>query len=258
LGIRAVDETPRREDGGDVGIAVLGPLIVDGSGRFGPRDRVLLQALVTRLGQPVSVDELFDAVWRDHPPASAAKNLQSCVVRLRKALGAEAIETTADGYRLAVPLDELDAHRFELQVARGRQLLQLGEADRAAFLLEQALELWRGAAFEELAEWPPARREAGRLEQLRLDAQELLLDAQLRRGSAAEVLPRAHEMVRSAPLRERRWELLALAQYRVGAQGEALRTIRRLRAVLADELGIDPAPEVAASSSRSCDRIPRS
>ena len=229
-----------------MGIAVLGPLTVDGSGRLGPRDRVVLQALVTRPGEPVSADELIDAVWSGHPPASAAKNLQSCVVRLRKILGAQAIETTADGYRLAVPLDELDARRFELQVARARQLLELGEADRVAFLLEQALELWRGAAFEELAEWPPARSEAGRLEDLRLDAEELLLDAQLRRGRAAEVLPRAHEMVRSAPLRERRWELLALAQYRAGAQGEALRTIRQLRTVLARELGIDPAPEVVA------------
>ena len=229
-----------------MGIAVLGPLTVDGSGRLGPRDRVVLQALATRLGQPVSADELIDAVWRDHPPASAAKNLQSCVVRLRKALGAQAIETTADGYRLAVPLDEVDARRFEAQVARARELLELGETDRVAFLLEQALELWRGAAFEELAEWPPARREAGRLEELRLEAEELRLDALLRSGRAGEVLPRAHEMVRAAPLRERRWELLALAQYRAGAQGEALRTIRQLRAVLARELGLDPAPEVVA------------
>lgn len=229
-----------------MGITVLGPLTVDGSGRLGPRDRVVLQALVTRLGQPVSADELIDALWHDHPPASAAKNLQSCVVRLRKALGAQAIETMAEGYRLAVAGDEVDARRFESQVARARQLLALGEADRVAFLLEQALELWRGAAFMELAEWPPARREAGRLEELRLDAEELLLEAQLRRGRAPEVLSRAHEMVWSAPLRERRWELLALAQYRSGAQGEALRTIRQLRAELARELGIDPSGEVMA------------
>jgi DNA-binding SARP family transcriptional activator len=229
-----------------MGIAVLGPLTVDGFKGLGPRDRVVLQALVSRLGQPVTPDELTDAVWHDHPPASSAKNLQSCVVRLRKALGAPAIETMADGYRLTIPLDEVDAGRFEQQVARGRQLLELGEADRAAFILERALELWRGAAFPELAEWPPARREAGRLEELRLDAQELLLDAQLQRGRASEVLPRAHEMVEAAPLRERRWQQLALAQYRVGAQGEALRTIRQLRAVLAGELGIDPAPAVLA------------
>jgi DNA-binding SARP family transcriptional activator/WD40 repeat protein len=229
-----------------VGIQVLGPLTVDGSGRLGPRDRVVLQALAVRQGHPVTADELADALWGDDPPASAHKNLQSCIVRLRKALGPDAVETTVDGYRLGVPVDDLDTQRFESQVARARELLELGEADRVVFLLEQALQLWRGVPFADLAEWQPARREAGRLEELRRDAEELLLDAQLRRGRAREALPRAHDMVRSAPLRERRWELLALAQYRTGAQGEALRTIRQLRAVLARELGIDPAPEVIA------------
>jgi DNA-binding SARP family transcriptional activator/WD40 repeat protein len=229
-----------------VGIQVLGPLTVDGSGRLGPRDRVVLQALAVRQGRPVAADELADALWGETPPASAHKNLQSCIVRLRKALGPDAVETTADGYRLAVPADDLDARRFEDQVARARELLELGEADRVVFLLEQALRLWRGVPFADLEDWPPARREAGRLEELRRDAEELLLDAQLRRGRAREALPRAHHMVRAAPLRERRWELLALAQYRAGAQGEALRSIRQLRAVLAGELGIDPSPDVIA------------
>lgn len=229
-----------------MGIQVLGPLVVDGSGRLGPRDRVVLQALALRPGRSVTSDELADALWGDHPPASAHKNLQSCIVRLRKAVGTEAIETTADGYRLTMPVDEVDAQQFEAHVRRARELLEVGEADRGAFLLDHALELWRGDAFTELPDWPPARREAGRLEELRLDAEELLLDAQLRRGRARMVLPRAHDMVRAAPLRERRWELLALAQYRIGAQGEALRTIRQLRAVLARELGIDPTPEVVA------------
>jgi DNA-binding SARP family transcriptional activator/WD40 repeat protein len=229
-----------------VGIQVLGPLAVDGSGRLGPRDRVVLQALVVRRGHPVTTDELTDALWGDSPPASAHKNLQSCIVRLRKALGSDAIETTDDGYRLTGPVGDLDAQRFESEVTKARELLALGEVDRAAFLLQKALHLWRGPAFPELVDWPPARREAGRLEELRRDAEELLLDAQLRGGRAREALPRAHEMVRAAPLRERRWELLALAQYRTGAQGEALRTIRQLRTVLARELGIDPAPEVVA------------
>lgn len=229
-----------------MGIQVLGPLAVDGSGRLGPRDRVVLQALAVRKGRSVTADELTDALWGDNPPASAHKNLQSCIVRLRKALGADAIETTADGYRLGAPADDLDAQRFEAQVARARELLELGEADRVSFLLDKALGLWRGPAFTDLREWAPARREASRLEELRRDAEELLLDAQLRGGRAREALPRAHEMVRAAPLRERRWELLALAQYRTGAQGEALRTIRQLRAVLSRELGIDPAPEVVA------------
>jgi DNA-binding SARP family transcriptional activator/WD40 repeat protein/energy-coupling factor transporter ATP-binding protein EcfA2 len=245
-GIRSVDATPPREDGGRVGIKVLGPLAVDGSGRLGPRDRAILQALAVRQGGTVTADELADAVWGDHPPASAHKNLQSCIVRLRKALGPGAIETTDQGYRLDVPADEVDTWRFEAQVARARDLLALGEADRVVYLLEQALGLWRGTAFADLPEWPAARREAGRLEELRRDAEELLLDAQLHLGRTREALPRAHDMVRAAPLRERRWELLALAQYRTGAQGEALRTIRQLRGVLARELGIDPAPDVAA------------
>jgi WD40 repeat protein/DNA-binding SARP family transcriptional activator/energy-coupling factor transporter ATP-binding protein EcfA2 len=230
----------------DVGIKVLGPLAVDGSGRLGPRDRVVLQALAVRQGRSVTSDELADAVWGDGPPPSAHKNIQSCIVRLRKALGPGAIETTDQGYRLALPADEVDARRFEAQVARARHLLAVGEADRVVFQLENALELWEGSAFADLGDWGPARREAGRLDEVRLDAEELLLDAQLRCGQGGEVLARAHEMVRAAPLRERRWELLALAQYRSGAQGEALRTIRQLRAVLARELGIDPSPDVAA------------
>ena len=168
-----------------MGINVLGPLTVDGSGRLGPHDRVVLQALATRPGQPVSADELIDAVWGDHPPASAPKNLQSCIVRLRKVLGTQAIETSPHGYVLAVPPDHLDAHDFEAQVTRARALLTVGESDRVAFLLEQALAQWRGPAFADLPDWAPARREAGRLDELRLEAQEMHVDAMLRSGRPA-------------------------------------------------------------------------
>ncbi|MCY4725243.1 BTAD domain-containing putative transcriptional regulator [Nocardioides sp. STR2] len=229
-----------------MGINVLGPLTVDGPGRLGPHDRVVLQALATRLGQPVRADELVDAVWGEHPPASAHKNLQSCIVRLRKVLGTQAIETSSHGYVLAVPPDDLDAHDFEARVHRARALLAVGENDRVAFLLEQALARWRGPAFADLPEWPPARTEAGRLDELRLEAQEMHVDAMLRSGRAREALGEAHALVRAAPLRERRWELLVLAQYQTGAQGEALRSLRQLRAVLARELGIDPSPEMVA------------
>ncbi len=226
-----------------MGITVLGPLTVDGSGRLGPRDRVILQALATRPGRPVSADELTDALWGDQPPASSAKNLQSCVVRLRKALGADAIATTEHGYVLTLPSDQLDARDFETQVVRARELLAVGAFDRAAFILDRALELWRGPAFTELDEWEPARREAARLGELRLEAEELRVDALLELGRPREVLSTAQAMVQAAPLRERRWCLLASAQYAAGSQGEALRTMRRLRAVLADQLGADPGPE---------------
>jgi len=233
-------------DCGRVGITVLGPLTVDGSGRLGSRDRVVLEALASRLGQPVRADELIDALWSDHPPASSAKNLQSCVVRLRKALGPEAIATSAHGYALMVPPDRVDARRFEERVERARELLTIGEADRVAFLLEQALALWRGPAFPDLQDWPPAQHEAGRLDVVRQEAEEMYVDALMRSGRPGEALAWGHTMVHAAPLRERRWELLALAQYQVGAQGEALRTIRQLRTVLAQELAIDPSPNMLA------------
>ncbi len=230
-----------------MGITVLGPLTVDGSGRISPRDRVVLQALATRTGHPVGVDELIDALWGDQPPASAAKILQGCVVRLRKWLNPEAIDTAPQGYVLTLPPDQVDAVRFERIVIRARELLTLGEEDRAAFQLTEALSLWRGSAFAELADWQPAIVEARRLDEVRLEAEELRVDAHLRSGRHREVLAEAQAQVRRAPLRERRWTLLALAQYQCGQQGEALRTIHRLKSVLLSQLGIDlPGPDVIA------------
>jgi DNA-binding SARP family transcriptional activator/WD40 repeat protein len=226
-----------------VGITVLGPLTVNGSGRLGLRDRIVLQALASRPGRPVSADELSDAVWGDGPPATSVKNLQMCVVRLRRSLGAEAIVTSERGYTLALPDDQVDAREFEAQVVRARELLEVGESDRVAFMLDRALQLWHGPAFEDLREWEPAREEATRLEELRLEAEELRVDARLRLGRPREVLSTAQAMVRAAPLRERRWCLLAMAQYAAGSQGEALRTMRQLRGVLAEQLGADPGPE---------------
>ena len=142
-------------------------------------------------------------------------------------------------------------------MTRARALLAVGESDRVAFLLEHALAQWRGPAFADLPEWPPARREAGRLDELRLEAQEMQVDAMLRSGQAREVLAQAQTLVRAAPLRERRWELLVLAQYQSGAQGEALRSLRQLRAVLARELGIDPSPEMLALEQSILNQDPR-
>ena len=229
-----------------MGIAVLGPLTWDGSASLSPRDRVVLAVLATRPGHPVSPDRIVDALWGDTPPATAGKVLQGCIARLRKGMGKEAIETSTQGYALTLPSDEIDSMQFELLVTRGRELLMLGEVDRAGYLLTQALALWRGAAFADVESWPPAADEAQRLGELRLEAEELRVDAHLRAGRHEEVLAGAQALVRAAPLRERRWSLLALAQYQSGAQGEALRTIHQLKSVLARQLGIDAGPEVMA------------
>ena len=229
-----------------MGVAVLGPLTWDGSARLSPRDRVVLAVLATRPGHPVAPDRIVDALWGDTPPATASKVLQGCIGRLRKVMGRDAIETSTQGYALTLPSDEIDSMQFERLVARGRELLTLGEIDRAAYLLTQALSLWRGEAFADVESWLPAAVEAKRLGELRLEAQELRVHAQLRAGRHDEVLAEAQAMVRAAPLRERRWSLLALAQYQSGAQGEALGTIHQLKAVLARQLGIDAGHEVVA------------
>jgi WD40 repeat protein/DNA-binding SARP family transcriptional activator len=230
-----------------MGIAFLGPLTVnDGAVRLGARDRVVLAALAMRPGEVLSAAQLAEAVWRGAPPASWRKNLQSCVVRLRKALGQYSVETSPHGYRLASSADEVDGPRFERLVGRGRELLILNESERAAYMLGQAVGLWRGRALVELEEWEPGIIEARRLDELRLEAQELWLEAALASGHHREVLADAQAMAGAEPLRERRWQLLALAQYQSGRQGEALRTIQHVRRVLVEELGVDPGPELDA------------
>lgn len=228
-----------------MGIGVLGPLTVEGSGAaINRRDRAVLEALIAARGEVLSPDRLADAVWGDHPPASWHKNLQGCVMRLRRLLGDDAITTLPHGYQLALGRDDVDAGRFERLVDRARELLTLGEADRAGYALDEALALWRGDALGDITDWHAGRIEAERLSQLRLDAEELRLDAALRSGDHARVMTELMVQVKAQPLRERRWALLALAQYRCGRQADALRTLREVRTLLSRELGLDPSAEL--------------
>lgn len=226
-------------------ISVLGPLRLDDAGALGPRERVVLAALVVHLGSPVDVDALADAVWGQHPPATWPKQLQAAIARLRKVLGPDAIETTSAGYRLLVDPGLVDAHRFEEQVSRARTHLAVGEPERAATVLERALALWSGPAFVDLASWDEGRSEAERLLEIRRTAEDDLLEALLAAGDHRTVAGDGESRVRAEPLRERRWASLALAQYRCGRQADALTTLRRARRTLADELGIDPGPQLA-------------
>ena len=228
-----------------MGIAVLGPLEVDGTASsLGLRDRVVLQALTVTPGVAVTSDALAEAIWGEDPPASWAKVVQGCIVRLRKVLGAEAIETSASGYRLVHHADHVDHLKFERLLDRSRELLAGQEPERAAYLLREALDLWRGEPFSDLLEWPPGRVATERLHELRLQAEDLLTEAELLAGHHRAVLAPVQRMVREAPLRERRWGLLALALYQDGRQGEALQAIQQARTVLRDELGLDPGPDL--------------
>jgi len=228
-----------------MGIAVLGPMEVDGqSNVLAPRDRVVLSALVVRAGDPISTEALADALWGDDLPASWAKVVHGCIVRLRKRLGAAAIESGAAGYRLAVNEAEVDNRRFERLFERAREALAGGDAERTSYLVREALDLWRGRALIDLEEWEPGRVEAARLEGLRMDAEELRVEAETRAGHARVVLERARALVAQAPFRERRWALLATALHQAGRQAEALAALKQARAMLVDELGLDPGREL--------------
>lgn len=228
-------------------MGVLGVLTLDdGRVELAPRDRLVLGALAARIGTSVRVESLAAALWGDEIPASWSKVIPGCIMRLRRLIAPASIETTPLGYRLAPEGVVLDAERFERLVARGSQLLELGEPDRAVHALAEALTLWRGQPFADLPDWEPAQIASYRLEEIRLAAEESLLEARLQAGDLLDVVAQARARVAEAPMRERRWVILGLAQYRQGCQADALATVRRGRGLLAAELGLDPCAELAA------------
>ena len=220
-------------------VAVLGPLKVDGAA-LSPRERAVLSALLVRGGTTVSTGELADAVWNDDVPTTWRKQLQAAISILRRTLGARAIVTEAGGYRTALPPDEVDSSRFALLIERARELAAAGEADRAVDVYRRAFELWRGAPYPDLMDWPDAAAEADRLEQLHVVAEEESLELRMFAADARSVIPEAERQLRAAPLRESRWALLALANYRAGRQAEALETLRAARTHLLEEVGLEP------------------
>jgi DNA-binding SARP family transcriptional activator len=223
---------------------LLGPLEARSDGGPvalpGGKPGALLARLLLDAQRVVPVDALVDALWLD-APASAHKVVQVYVSQLRKALGPAQIETRAPGYLVRAGPDELDLARFERLVAAAQGA---GEASRRAELLREALSLWRGPALAEFADAPFAQAAARRLAELRLNALEQRLEADLQLGEAAAVVPELESLVSQEPLREGPRRQLMLALYRCGRQAEALERYREGRRLLVEELGIEPGPRL--------------
>lgn len=215
-----------------------------------PKQRALLTALLLQAGEVVSRDRLVDAVWGEDPPASAQQSLQVYVHGLRRALGAERIETRGAGYRLHAEPSEIDLRRFEELARRGRDELEAGRPAAALAALDSALELWAGSPLADLAGEEIGRREIPRLEEARLGALELRGDAQLAVGASDELLGGLTALIAEHPYRERLHAQLVLALYRAGRQKDALDAYRAAQGTLVDELGIDPGPELQALEQR--------
>jgi DNA-binding SARP family transcriptional activator len=229
-------------------VSVLGPLRARRDdvdlGLGGRRQRAVLARLALAGGRAVPADRLVDELWDGEPPASAVATLQSYISHLRRALGGAvpAIERSGDGYRLRTEDVDLASARFEDLVAVGTRASADPEARLAA--LDEALALWHGTALGELADEPWAVGDAVRLGELRLAAVEARFALVLDLGRHGVAVGELDALAQAHPLRERITALLVTALYRCGRQAEALRAYERLRSHLADELGLDPSPEL--------------
>ncbi|WP_067709975.1 AfsR/SARP family transcriptional regulator [Nocardia yamanashiensis] len=217
----------------------------------GPRQRGVLALLVAARGQVVPVDRMIEDLWRGEPPSRALASLQAYVSNLRRLLEpgrpprapARVLVSAAPGYALRLPREAVDAWRFEELLDEARTLAD----PRAAHArLSEALALWRGPAFAEVADEPWVAAETARLDELRLVARELHIAAGLRLGDPAAVVPDTETFTRDHPLREEGWRLHALALWSSGRQADSLAALRRARATLANELGLDPGPDLVA------------
>jgi DNA-binding SARP family transcriptional activator len=202
----------------------------------------VLALLALHANQVVSVDRLVDDIWGEHPPATAVHTVQVFVSRLRSALSAagDRLITRPPGYVLELSVDELDADRFERLHESARVALAAGQSEDAFALLSEARALWRGPPLAEFTYEPFAQASIARLEELRLNADEELIEAQLALGRHQQVVSELESLVREHPFRERPRGQLMLALYRCGRQAQALEAFQQARRALVEELAVEP------------------
>jgi DNA-binding SARP family transcriptional activator len=225
---------------------ILGPLEVEDDGGElplgGPKPRALLAVLLLHPNEVVPADRLIDELWGGDSRQGGAGALRVNVARLRKALPDGVLTTRSPGYSIRVAPDELDLHRFERLVDEGRGLLARGLAADASQRLREALSLWRGPALADFAYESFAQPAIARLDEIRLAATELRIEADLALGRHDELVGELEALVAEHPLRERFRACLMTALYRSGRQAEALDAYQHARRALVDELGIEPSP----------------
>lgn len=230
---------------------VLGSVAAwDGTGEpialKGPRHRAVLARLLIARRRVVPVARLVEDLWAGDPPADAVGTVRTFVAGLRRALEPERPRRTpsrllvTEGPGYALRADHVDAWRFEDAVTDAAALSPAQAVPR----LTEALELWRGPAYADLAEEPWARTERSRLTELRLTAVERRAEARIALGAATDAVADLDGHVAEHPWREDAWRLLALALYRAGRQADALSVLRRARGLLREHLGVEPGPRL--------------
>jgi DNA-binding SARP family transcriptional activator len=226
---------------------ILGPFqVIDGQplSLGGPRQRAVLALLLLHRGEAISSDRMIDELWGEHPPPTVGKAIHVYVSNLRKVVGEGVLLTRDGGYQLEVQPDQVDAHRFDDLVFRGREALERGYPLVARHRLRDALTLWRGRPLSDFSYHQFAQPEIARLEESRLAALEDRIQADLAVGGHFALVPELETHVRSHPGRERLWGQLMVSLYRSGRQADALERYRRARRILIDEFAIEPGREL--------------
>jgi len=231
---------------------VLGPVEVVGPKGcvlgIGGRGRALVGLLALNPGRLVAVNRLVAALWGDDPPRTAERSIQSHIARVRRALEAcglpGVLQTQPPGYRLSVDPSEVDAAAFEQRVAEAARLAAAGDLPAAVARLRAGLELFQGEPFADAPVLSWGAAEVARLAEARLTAVEDLWEAELRLGGHTRAVDELERYAASHPARERLAGLLMLALYRCGRAQHALDVYRALRERMADELGVDPGPQL--------------
>src|SRR5215203_554658 len=211
----------------------------------GAKQRAVVAMLGLEANRAVTAERLIEGLWGDEPPASAAKMVQNYVWRLRSALadeGGAEIVTRGRGYELRIDRELVDVCRLERLVSEASRAADAGEPANGA--AREALALFRGDPLADVADEPFAAAEIRRLEELRLTAAELAIDADLAAGRHREVLGEIDAVLAANPLRERLHGQRMLVLYRSGRQAEALEAYRQARRTLVEEIGVEPSPEL--------------
>ncbi|HEY1486764.1 MAG TPA: BTAD domain-containing putative transcriptional regulator [Micromonosporaceae bacterium] len=233
-------------------IGLLGPLRICIGGRpvavTAARCRVVLAALLVAAGRSVPADQLAATVWDGNPPPTAAVTLRNYVKQLRRLLGPAAVRlsTTPGGYCFTAGPDELDVLAFRREQDAAAGALRAGDWVAAERRCGRALSLWRGPALADVACPALQRQEVPPLDRLRLQTSECQVDAGLRLGRGDQLIEPLYQLVELHPLHERFHAQLMLALSGAGRRAEALDAYRSARAVLAENLGIEPGPELQA------------
>src|SRR5271165_5035500 len=240
-----------------VEFGLLGPLLVrDGTRNVpvsAPRQRVLLAALLLSAGRVVSVEALAETIWEGRPPSGARGALHTAIQRLRSTLDPASgglVETRPPGYLINVADGELDLREFAARAARGHAAAGAGNWVQAAGLLREALGLWRGEPLADVPSQLLRDRAVPPIADQRLQVLVERIDADLHLGRHGEIVAELRQLVVAHPLQEQFHAQLMLSLYRGGRQADALAVYQDVRRVLADELGIDPGPELRLLQQR--------